>query len=719
MNTPLNSICFSQLSKVKSYKRSLLVMSILTLTTGATTNSLAQETKALSLEEVLVTAQRRQESLQSLPVSIAAVTGDDLTDKGITGFSELSQTVSGLQLERPNAAITSAIYVRGVGTAGLSSAGPSVGVAVDGVYLLRPGAIFNELMDIERVEVLRGPQGTLFGKNTTAGAINLITRDPETDAFSGSVQGVLGNLDNMEARGIINIPLIEDKLALRVAAFQAKRDGYTENVFIDEDTRNVDRWGYRAKLLWNVTDDFQAKLTAEKVDNLHNMDQANVDTGIGLGKYLQQHGQVSEDVDRYTLHLKWHIANHSLSTITAYDKTVPILINDFDESEAPLAILKNTSTTKAKTYEIQAASEFDGPFSYIVGYFQQEEELDSPTTINGTLVASTVREEESWAVFGTATYAFNDQWSTSIGVRYTEDDKEGTNVFFPNGTTETFEDTTYSAKLIYQLDEDTMLFASYATGFKSGGINNVTNVNEANRSTWDPETTESYELGMKSELMDNRLRLNATVFFQTYEDFLVSQSIPGEVRSVVSNAAEVESKGIETEFTFLASEILTINGSLTWVQSEYEDNPNQSCVVAMYPGCVLDPGLGYIRDLSGETLDHAPEFSGNLGAELRQGMSILDGAEWFARLDVIYRDEQNLEVWLPEEAEEGDYTLINTRFGLQGENWKLTGWINNLTDEEYRVSAFWTNNTLLGGAPNFHEIPNLERTYGVTMDWSF
>src|SRR5690625_85946 len=218
------------------------------LALGGAANAFAQANdgeRRAQLEEVVVTASRREEGLQSIATSIAAVTAEDLDKQGITGFLQVAESVSGLELKQHRGLISSGIYIRGVGTSGSTPADPSVGVVIDGVYQQSIGSAFTELLDIQRIEVLRGPQGTLFGKNTTAGVIRVITEKPDTTEFSGRLQGVYGNLDNQEFRGLVNIPIVEGTLGARISAYSAERDGYTRNVYAGEDTRNIDRQGDR------------------------------------------------------------------------------------------------------------------------------------------------------------------------------------------------------------------------------------------------------------------------------------------------------------------------------------------------------------------------------------------------------------------------------------------------------------------------------------------
>jgi iron complex outermembrane receptor protein len=227
--------------------------------------------------------------------------------------------------------------------------------------------------------------------------------------------------------------------------------------------------------------------------------------------------------------------------------------------------------------------------------------------------------------------------------------------------------------------------------------------------TWDPEIAFNYEIGVKSEWLDNRLRLNGALFYTQFEDFQVLQNVPAEVSVLVSNAAEVEAQGLELEFTGILTDNFMVNGSASFIQSEYADYQGAPCAYSTQAGCV-----GGLQDLSGETLDHAPEISFSLGGEYRQGLTMVNGAELFARLDVVYSGEQNLYVLLPEDTEQDAYAVLNGRIGLEAvDQWKVTLWGKNLADEDYLTAAD------TAGDGGLSQIPALPRTYGMTVDWFF
>lgn len=701
---------------------------------GLPVNSYAQgDTGAMQarLEEVIVTATRRTESLQSIPASISVVSAADLDKRGIIGFQQVSETVAGLWTSKPSYTNGAGVYLRGVGTSGTSPAAQSVGIVVDGVYQIRQGAAFTELMDIDRVEVLRGPQGTLFGRNTTAGVIRIVTADPDHGAFSGRVQGVAGNLDARELRGVVNIPLIEDKMAFRLSGYTAKRDGYTKNLYLNEDTRNEDRQGWRAKLLWDVTDNFSVKLSAERSDQQSNTDGALSEYSpellaqfpileqfpVGIGRSQQQHEKATDDVERYAVNLRWDFLNHTLETISSWDTIELFMSQDRDRTILDQQFLTNLAITESETHEVQLSSRFEGPLNYVAGFYWQNEDLYSESyyLIPGldphrSLTLTNVTNQ---AIFGTVFYDFNDQWSASLGVRYTEDERQGANSQFSG--VQTFYESTYSAKLMYHIDPDKMIYIAHDKGFKSGGINRefgsfcdlgircVT----PEESFWDPETTLNYEIGIKSQWLDNRLRLNGALFYQNYEDFQVTQNLIEFANVLVLNAAKVKSMGVEFDFVASMTDNLIFDGSLAYVISEYDKFSDATCVPGT-PAC--DNGF---KDLSGEQLDNAPKLAFNFGAEYRADLAPWNGVDWFARLDTIYKSSQNLFYEQYPQTRQGSYYLLNGRIGIEANNgWKVTIWGNNLTDKDYLAGA-------LLDTISVQKVPGLGRTYGVTLDYSF
>lgn len=720
-----------------------------------------------TLEEVLVTATRREVSSQDVAASISVVGAEDLANKGITEFEDLNRIAAGLHLEALQGGSSASVRVRGVGSAGFSSVDPSVGVIIDGIYQPRLGTVFTEMMDVERIEVLRGPQGTLFGKNTTAGAIMLHTTKPDTNEFSGKVQTVAGNLGNAELRGTINIPIVEESLALRLSGFTAKRDGFNDNVLLGVDTRDIDRRGGRAKILFEPTEKLQALYSYEQSENNYRADQGLVRYGSldssragalsgaplsevaaalgttlpSIGKFTRRVHQSEQfavdDLKRQILNLKWDLGPVTLTSITGKEEFETYLPADNDGS--PLDLVRITSNPLSETFtqELQLASNGEGLVDYVVGLWYQDEDVLSPTTsadgadaaaLEGrpqrpaTQINSTLRNETK-AAFANVTFHASDRMDIGLGLRRTEADKYSNQTIsvFPviAGLNRTFDEWTYTGNISYKLENGNLVYFNYGRGFKAGGFNRQETLCfivgasfclPDSRLVYDPETTDSFEVGIKSEWMDRRLRLNAALYFQSYDDFQVTSKFP-PTSTIVQNAADVDSRGVELEFTYLANDKFTFDGSVAHNVSEYGSFTNAPCslIVSKSPTCS--------QDLSGRQLDNAPKWTVNLGGEYRDVTDMLSGSELFIRLDSATRSETNLAATLATDTIQDNYTLLGFRAGLESISgpWKVSVWANNLGDEDYAV---------LAGRPSGHTdgltmVQGLPRTYGITLDWSF
>lgn len=750
-------------------RRSSLFRSVLMtvpLAIGGTADVLAQPAsgeRRVQLEEVVVTASRREESMQDVASSIAVISAGTLESRGITNFEDVKTAVAGLHLEAHSNMTSAQVRIRGVGDSPNSGVDPSVGILVDGVYQLRGGAAFTELMDIERIEVLRGPQGTLFGKNTTAGVIHIHTRNPDTQEFAGKLQGVVGNYDARELRGTVNIPLIDDQLAVRISGFTTQRDGHSKNLFLNKDSQTDDKEGGRAKLLWQATDNLDVLWSSEILKQEGRLDQGLIQYGrnnvasimsgqpwqnlaaalgrtlpdVRMGRTAHNTREFEDEVERHVLTLNWSLPAHTLQSITAYEKIESSITSDRDRTPLELSYSVNEPVTETRSQEFLLSSDGDSSWSYIVGAFYQEEELSSIThLINGpdlialggspgTTLSVTARDNRTAAGFVNLTYELSDHWSVVGGVRYTSDKKEDMGLIgLSNGAIViseqdgTFNEWTYTAKLRYHFDDRSMAYISIDRGFKSGGFNrqdtqcllgNLSRCLSPDRLSYDPEMTDSIEVGLKSEWLDNRIRFNGALFYQTYDDYQVRESIPAEVAILVTNAAEVESQGLELDLTAAVTNNLQINGSLAWISTRYDKFTQAPCATPASARC-----MDGRQDLSGRQLDNAPKLMGNIGVEYRAMLPVVDSLEWFARVDASYRSSTNLDVTQSVETEQGAYTLYSARVGLEPMDgqWRMTLWGRNLGDKSYATVASHD----VGGVTQLQGMP---RTYGLTLDWNF
>jgi len=742
-------------------------LTALAVACGGAMNSLAQDQRAPTgmLEEVVVTATRREESAQDVALSITTLGGNYLSERGISDFRDLTKAASGLDLMQQSNAIGSTVRMRGVGARPNSGIDSAVGVLQDGVYQKNVGFSFQELSDIQQVEILRGPQGTLFGKNTISGVIKISTNPPDLDEFSGNVQAVGGNMSNAEFRGVVNIPIIDGKLAARISGFDAQRDGYTENAYRDEETRDMDRWGYRGKLRWAATDtlmldfSYQKSKSNSKLDSgvvaygptsLAQMTSAGFDPAdfpVELGKSQEDiRGRGWDQLERYIFNVEWDAGDVVLKLLAAYEEAETFIYNDQNLNVTTIgfpAAITNQTKFKTNTLETQLVSNLDGPLSYVAGIFFQQNKFDSPTNILSTTYLvngvpgfldpptkfvdpyyyyprQSSANDKSLAGFASVSYQFTDQIKASFGARYTDDQKE--NIGTP-GTYKDFKEWTYSGDVQYQIDDDVMVYFAAQKGFTSGGFNRediVAVIGEEFR-TYSPTTTYNYEVGIKSEWFDNRARLNVSIFTQDFNDYQITQTIPGTGNTAITNAAKVKANGIETDFAVLATDHLTFDGSIAYIKTEYDDYKDAPCsyVIAGNPPltapakCVQQPDGDYAQDLSGENLDNAPELTGNVGGEYRNSLPF-GNLEWFVRADAAYRDDTLLDVTLAPASKQDSYTLYSARIGVESldQGWKLTAWGNNLGDEDYGTYGQLNQFGLF-------IIQGLPRTYGVTLDYAF
>ncbi len=263
----------------------------------------------------------------------------------------------------------------------------------------------------------------------------------------------------------------------------------------------------------------------------------------------------------------------------------------------PILSLTNLSELDTETVEVTWTSSFDGPFNYLVGYFKQEQDTTSTTTIPGVFQGVSPVIEDSDAVFANARYQVTPALGLQVGIRYSEDSAAGTNIH--HSGEKTFDEVTYSLKTTYAMSNDTMLYAAYDKGYKQGGVNRELSTCgripgvpfpggclAESQAFYQPELSYNYELGLKTELLDQTLRLNTAIFFTEYEDYQSTFSIPGLAQVLISNAAKVESFGMEADFLWVASDMLTLNGSVTYVDTEYDSFEGSTCGWSEQPGCV-------------------------------------------------------------------------------------------------------------------------------------
>jgi len=751
-----------------------------------------------ALEEVLVTAQKREVGLQDAPLSISAFSGETLERGGILNAEDLARSTTGVSFTNPTP-FDLELNMRGVMNTRLDapSASRSVGLFMDEVVVGRMGLMSVDFYDLERVEILRGPQGVLLGKNVVGGAINIITAAPEFER-SGKVTGSLGNLSMRRLTGHVTGGLT-DNIAAR-AAFQYRADdGFATDVITGRDLHDIDSMQGRVGFLYESDeDDLTAQLTIEYLD-----ESGNGTCGIGekgnpwavtrafLGltdirecmpesvQYSNQPGDTLQGYDREATSLNFRIdkgyEGMTLTSITGYRSgdgqsmysqtglgpDAPGVQAEFFARLAAGNVAGATPLGFAFDFpvnEIEELSQFsqeirvtsdwgDSRWDWIAGGYYQQDSADkfdrfwseillgaiSPAvgTLSGESTWDNQGDVKSYAGFGQLGFKITDTLKFSLGGRYTEDKIngfiEGTAVrlgdkFRPTDTIpltpltgepgpggvlirypqgggystlygETFSETTFQGILEWQAMDDMMIYGTISEGYKSGGFQDTPPNTLGATIAYDPETVTNYEMGLKSEFWDNRIRLNSALFYMDYANLQVEFTNDQCLCNIVSNASDAEIKGAEVEVQMAATESLYVWASGSWVDGEYIDY-------------VISTG-----DFSGNQLQRTPEFQFNTGFEFTTGAGSWEDALLF-RLNYTWQDEMP---WAHTSVQfEPSYGLFDGRISLspQSQPWSVSVWGRNLTDEDVRANVI----EFLGGQIALYAPP---RTYGVDVSWEF
>jgi len=776
--------------------------------------ALAQQAVAQGLEEVVVTATKRAESMQDVPISMIAMSGKFINDMAITRGEEFAADIPAVTIAQNP--IGNFIFIRGIGTPG-SNQGieQSVSIFHDGIYMGRSQLSRAPFLDLERVEVLRGPQSVLFGKNTIGGAINVITAKP-TQEFEGTLSGLYGWDDGeKEVTGVLSGP-ITDTLAGRVAYRGYKLDGYLDNVLTGNDAPERDDETVRMQLSWDATDtlivnakwetsDFKQKQQSTQLSifdpvgsgvSFNNLNTALVaaatggsgiekydderavinDGGVTLGQVLPEYAGLpgfpdlnefsDNTMDLGTLTFDWTLGEHTLTAISGYANYNYRDVCDCDFAALPLIQADARENYDQFSQEIRLTSPGGQKIDYIAGLYYQQSDLNfrSIESFGSSLAAPLLgapaaftpnltrdytmdQDQDMWAVFGSVTYSFTDQTRLTAGLRYFQENKKVNHVLdkeftdgwdysaaagLPPGTLAygdtpadydrflqdfagtplvqisegiyatllgTFEhdikgrkrsedDVTGSLTLEHDLNDDVMVYATVANGTKGGGFDGrFLKTNDNPYFEYDPEKATSYELGVKSTLLDGLMTANATAFYTTIDDFQVS-IFDGATAFFVQNAAEVESKGVELDIKWAATDGLTVSFAGSYLDATYENFNNAPCWTLsgsepVNRGACVDRGTPTAyRDASGDHINFAPEWAFNLNFDYR--IQVSNSLEAGAILNINYSDGYATAGDLdPIYAYLDDYTKYDARLSLGSIDgtWDIALIGKNLTDE--------------------------------------
>ncbi|MBP9033897.1 MAG: TonB-dependent receptor [Pseudomonadales bacterium] len=831
------------IASAPKYRTSVLALAI-AATGGIALPASAQSERAGGLEEILVTAQRREESLQDTPIAITAFTTDKLNDLGIYDVSQLGDFAPNLLIQKqPSSNSNMNIVIRGMSQGETSLlADPKVGFYIDGVYMSKTvGAVF-DVVDLERVEVLRGPQGTLFGRNSTGGAVNVTTRKPSGE-LGLKAEASAGNFGYTRYGASLDLPAVAN-VAAKLAFNRMQTDGWADNDYrgtpqqpatnVEENLASEDNQSYRIALRWTPRDDLSFDYAYDNTDNngvpapfqivkvkdsLYNgFTTTPADFQLLGGALFQQMaatvGDPKERRDDYELDAvtdEWlEVKGHTFiaewqatddlafkyiygkrKTDSGYGSTDldggaylardlfygSLAGNDNPVPAPGFNAAIDEGLIDMDSHELQLiGSALDERLNYTAGLFYYEEDVsqDNPQTLSipiefmiagagagGPALRNTYntfgycppafggacigsqrlpvpspfagdpyipglmdfyygQSTESWAAYGQTTYDITEQLELTLGLRYTEDEKEaflynqnisGYTKDDPIVADDKWDNLSYKANLNYALTDDIGVYLTYATGYNGGGFNARASNIDSFTTPFAEEEVETWELGLKSEWWDNRVRFNAAIFTNDYTDIQIAQFEAGSggASSRIVNAGQGTYQGIEFDLVVVPVEGLTIDMTYGYLDAEFDEYEARN------------PATNQLEDISDVTEPaQTPENSASLGVQY--DFEPFSFGALSARVDVAYKDEFTFHPFNNQFDSTDDRTLVNGRLSLNEIKMdccekgavRVSLWGKNLTDEEYR--NWGIDFSSLGFAGNVYGEP---RTYGLDVVYTY
>ena len=567
-------------------------------------------------ETVVVTAEKRAEDLQDLPQAVTALGGEDLDIRNILTFVDLSAVAPGVTVAK-NEGFKTIVSIRGVGNEANQNAiaNPSVSYHMDGIYVASPFALHADFLDIERVEVLRGPQGTLFGQNSTGGAINVVSRAPTPQLFDGRGDITVGNHNLLRTRASVNVPLGET-LAARVALATHRHSGFSDNLVLGQELDEADNASARLRLGWTPSASFRVDLIAQihEEDTNGAAQKGILDTTPNARELRQDSpGEYVLDARLFSLVAEWDLQAATLKSLTSYQDDDIFLLRDNDRHDLaslppftlpPAFYNPETNRQKTRTQEFQliSAQPVGRLVDWVAGFFYLGTAVDitireyidfgfdgtfDPVSIAQVrafapgdygFLSDSRPERDSRSVYGQGTLQLGDRSRLVTGIRYTQDDVDSavTNFFGRGGTDRLqIEGTAATGRLALELDvgADSMFYASYTRGFKPGGSNLTYGREDVIAPivvlpTFEDETVDAFELGLKLDSASRRSRLNAAVFLYDYRNLQYQATDPEVFEGGVGNIPESRSYGAELEFLRFLTDHLVIDARLAWLNTE-------------------------------------------------------------------------------------------------------------------------------------------------------
>ena len=694
-------------------------------------NDASQESvTGFAIEEIVVTARKRDESIQDVPLSVTAIQGE-LAEASVRRLEDIQSFAPNLYINRiPGVASGAAITIRGVSSSEVDkSFEPAIGVVMDGMFLGTSSGVLLQNFDIERIEVLRGPQGTLYGKNTTGGILNVI-RTPVTMEYGADLKATIGENGRQDFKAVVQLPIVEDKLGIKLFAANIEHDGHIYNTTRKEDVGGDDIKNYGFAALWEPNDQFNLKIHYEIMEDQSvqgayvNRNQIGelactiqligFDPATGCEKDAKDGPDITEsdgtnfsdnEYETTIVTANYNTENFLYTYIYSNRDMDEQNMQDFDGSPAHLLRMNFFNDWEQTSHEFRVTSQFSEKFEFVAGIYDWEVDYEQFWNVydlfyqlsrligygGGNLESDAANSNgqeqttESIAVFFSGDWFINDQWTLTAGFRWTEEEKDflGGNAGVPyyplRGDPRPpltnpvpfqgkWDETTPKIGLKYQPNDDMMVYGSYSEGFKSGGFFG----RQANFNidpSYEPEYVKNYEIGMKSTWLDGRMIFNAAAFMAKYEDKQESILVPVDltnVATVVRNAASLDMEGLELELMYQITPAWNVMMTYGYMKSEFDEY-------------LADlNGDNIITDNSGLSSRNTPENT--FGITTSYTVQVGNG-DLKTRLSYRFRDEMEAEASNNPLGSLDSIDNLNATITYSFDNYSISVFGKNITDE--------------------------------------
>lgn len=644
-------------------------------------SSTAMENDQTVQDTMTVIAQKQEENVQDVPMSLTVMGAQELEDSGVDSLWSMVDYVPNLMIF--DSGMSSAVTqptMRGLSAPAMSFA-TSVGLYVDGVPTINAFGFAEGIVDIERVEVLRGPQGSLYGKNAETGVINIITRQPDNE-FRGAVSGQWGGFfssatdDPFNKAVSLNMsgPIVQDQLYFSIAGQCDQQDGYIENVRNGQTVDDKEKWFGRGKLRWTPMERMDLTLLVSRL--FHDNDAAGMNlTASGAAKFglpAPFYRKVSSDVDSWkevqvdvsSLKFSYELSNSTtLTSITALKETSVEGENDFDFTSAPIMRFVQGSQFNKFSQELRINGATQR-LKWLVGAYYDNDENEIVTS---NVMPSGARQNnndidgEGYAVFGQVSYYLTEKINLIGGLRYEKQDMEYRNNIHNYEREESWDEVSPKIALEYHINPELMTYLSISKGYRSGGFNFV--AEQPQYYSYDSETLWSYEIGMKSSFWDNRLVVNGSLYYMNISDMQVEEAVSPFV-SYTTNAAEASAIGGELEVAAQLTQQLLLIAGFGYTDIEFDTFSDTK------------------GDYEGNKNPYAPDYTFNIGTQYRHHSG------FFARADLIgygeiFFDKTNT-------YSRDAYQIVNAKVGYESENYDLYLYGKNIFDKEYDSVGYYS-----------------------------